>query len=99
MLSRVGSGISDVELAKALASGDLNALDTCTRAMGPWPTRLPFGCSVIRVWPKMPCRKGGHVLVLARSLSGVNALAVTEEAGPNGTQAPTQQPQLVGSLG
>jgi RNA polymerase sigma-70 factor, ECF subfamily len=28
MLSRVGSGISDVELAKALASGDLNALDT-----------------------------------------------------------------------
>jgi hypothetical protein len=47
----------------------------------------------------VPDSEGGHVLVLARSLSGVNALAVTEEAGPNGTQAPTQQPQLVGSLG
>jgi len=47
----------------------------------------------------VPDSEGGHVLVLARSLSGVNTLAVTEEAGPNGTQAPTQQPQLIGSLG
>ena len=43
--------------------------------------------------------EGGQVLVLARSLAGLNALAVTEEVGPNGTQAPTQQPQLVGSVG
>lgn len=43
--------------------------------------------------------EGGHVLVLARSLSGLKALAVTEEVGPNGTQAPTQQPQLVGAVG
>lgn len=43
--------------------------------------------------------EGGQVLVLARSLSGLKALAVTEEVGPNGTQAPTQQPQLVGSVG
>lgn len=47
----------------------------------------------------VPDSEGGHVLVLARSLAGLKALAVTEEVGPNGTQAPTQQPQLVGSLG
>jgi len=47
----------------------------------------------------VPDSEGGHVLVLARSLSGLNALAVTEEVGPNGTQAPTQQPQLLGSVG
>ena len=46
----------------------------------------------------VPDSGGGQVIVLARSLSGLNALAVTEEVGPNGTQAPTQQPQLVGSV-
>ena len=47
----------------------------------------------------IPDSEGGHVLVLARSISGLKALAVTEEVGPNGTQAPTQQPQLISSVG
>src|SRR5258708_5590815 len=47
----------------------------------------------------VPDSEGGHVLVLARDLTGLKALAVTEEAVPNGTQAPTHEPQLVGSGG
>jgi anti-sigma-K factor RskA len=46
-----------------------------------------------------PDPEGSHVVVLARSLKGLSALAVTAEAGPNGTTAPSQQPQLLGSLG
>jgi anti-sigma-K factor RskA len=46
-----------------------------------------------------PDSGGGHVVVLARSLSGLKALAVTEEVGPMGSQAPTQQPQLAGAVG
>lgn len=46
-----------------------------------------------------PDSEGGHVAVLARTLHGLKALAVTEEAGPSGTSAPTQQPQLVGGVG
>lgn len=42
---------------------------------------------------------GSHVVVLARDLRGLSALAVTVEAGPNGASAPTQQPQLIGNLG
>jgi anti-sigma-K factor RskA len=42
---------------------------------------------------------GGHVAVVARTLAGFKALAVTEEAAPSGAPAPTQQPQLVGSVG
>jgi hypothetical protein len=39
------------------------------------------------------------VVVLARGLSGLKALAVTEEIGPTGSQAPTPQPQLAGAVG
>ncbi len=42
---------------------------------------------------------GSHVVVLAQSLQGLKALAVTAEAGPNGTAAPTQQPELIGTIG
>jgi len=42
---------------------------------------------------------GSHVVVLARSLTGLTALAVTAEVGPNGTAAPSQQPELVGTVG
>jgi anti-sigma-K factor RskA len=42
---------------------------------------------------------GSHVVVLARNLQGLTALAVTAEAGPNGTSAPSQQPQLAGKVG
>jgi anti-sigma-K factor RskA len=46
----------------------------------------------------MPDQGGGHVVVLARNLQGVSALAVTVEAGPDGAPAPTQQPELVGNV-
>lgn len=46
-----------------------------------------------------PDPEGSHVAVLARTLTGLKALAVTEEAAPRGASAPTQQPQLVGGVG
>lgn len=46
-----------------------------------------------------PDLQGSHVVVLARSLAGLKALAVTLENAPDGGPAPTQQPELVGSLG
>jgi anti-sigma-K factor RskA len=42
---------------------------------------------------------GSHVVVLARNLQGLTALAVTAEVGPNGTAAPSEQPQLIGKVG
>jgi anti-sigma-K factor RskA len=42
---------------------------------------------------------GSHVVVLARNLQGLSALAVTAEAGPDGTSAPSEQPQLIGKVG
>jgi len=42
---------------------------------------------------------GSHVAVLARNLQGLTALAVTAEVGPNGTSAPSEQPQLIGKVG
>ena len=45
-----------------------------------------------------PDTEGGHVTVLARTLNGVKTLAVTQEAAPGGAAAPTQQPQLAGSV-
>ncbi|HEX6347898.1 MAG TPA: anti-sigma factor [Candidatus Dormibacteraeota bacterium] len=46
----------------------------------------------------VPGADGSQVVVLGRGLAGVKTLAVTEEAGPAGVTAPTQQPQLVGSV-
>ncbi len=46
-----------------------------------------------------PDSQGSHVVVLARNLAGLKALAVTVEKAPDGAKAPTQQPELVGSLG
>jgi anti-sigma-K factor RskA len=45
-----------------------------------------------------PDQRGGQVVVLGHDLAGYKALAVTEEAAPNGATAPTQQPQLTGTL-
>ncbi len=42
---------------------------------------------------------GSHVVVLARNLHGLTALAITAEVGPNGTSAPSEQPQLIGKVG
>jgi anti-sigma-K factor RskA len=46
-----------------------------------------------------PDPRGAQVVVLGHGLNGYKALAVTNEAAPNGAQAPTQQPQLTGALG
>src|SRR5207245_11512150 len=46
-----------------------------------------------------PDPSGSHVVVLARNLQGLTALAVTAEAGPNGTSAPSPPPELVGKAG
>ncbi|HKC20097.1 MAG TPA: anti-sigma factor [Candidatus Dormibacteraeota bacterium] len=46
-----------------------------------------------------PDPEGGHVAVIARTLGGIKVLAVTEEAAPAGASAPTQQPQLAGTVG
>jgi anti-sigma-K factor RskA len=46
----------------------------------------------------VPDSNGGKVVLVSRSLGGYNVMAVTSEAGPDGTNAPTQQPQLYGNL-
>jgi anti-sigma-K factor RskA len=45
-----------------------------------------------------PDPDGTKVLLLGRSLDGLTTLAVTDEAGPDGSPAPTSQPQLLGKL-
>jgi anti-sigma-K factor RskA len=47
----------------------------------------------------VPDANGGKVVLVSRPLSGYSLMAVTNEAGPQGTQAPTQQPQLYGRVG
>lgn len=46
----------------------------------------------------MPDASGAHTVLLSRSVEGLKALAVTEENGPDGAAAPTQQPQLIGNI-
>lgn len=46
----------------------------------------------------MPESGGSRSVVLTADLSGVTTLAVTEEAGPNGAQAPTQEPLIKGRI-
>lgn len=45
-----------------------------------------------------PDSSGGHVTVLARDLAGLKAMAVTQENAPDGAPAPTQQPEISGSV-
>lgn len=45
-----------------------------------------------------PDLRGAKVVVLGHDLAGYKALAVTEEAAPNGVRAPTQAPQLTGAV-
>ena len=58
------------------------------------PQGQPVGAGVFK-----PDPGGSHVLLLARNLRGLSAVAVTVEAGPNGAAAPSQQPELVGNVG
>jgi len=46
----------------------------------------------------VPDSNGGKMVLVNRSLAGYSVMAVTNEAGPDGAQAPTQQPQLYGSI-
>ncbi|MDQ6636618.1 MAG: anti-sigma factor [Candidatus Dormibacteraeota bacterium] len=45
-----------------------------------------------------PDQRGTYTLVVNRDVRGVRKVAVTVEDGPDGTSAPTQTPQLTGSI-
>ncbi|MDQ6900598.1 MAG: anti-sigma factor [Candidatus Dormibacteraeota bacterium] len=45
-----------------------------------------------------PDQRGTYTLVVNRDVRGVRKVAVTVEAGPDGTSAPTQTSQLAGSI-
>jgi len=47
----------------------------------------------------VPDSNGGKVVLVNRSLAGYAVMAVTNEPGPDGSAAPTQQPQLYGNVG
>lgn len=46
----------------------------------------------------VPDSAGSKIVLVNRSLGGYTQMAITNEQGPDGTQAPTQQPQLSGKL-
>lgn len=46
----------------------------------------------------VPDSNGAKVVLVNRSLAGYSTMAVTNEPGPDGSAAPTQQPQLYGSV-
>jgi len=46
----------------------------------------------------VPDKNGSKFVLVGRSLAGYAQMAVTTEVGPDGTLAPTQQPELYGSL-
>ena len=46
----------------------------------------------------VPDSNGAKVVLVNQSLGGYSVMAVTNEAGPDGSQAPTQQPQLYGNV-
>lgn len=46
----------------------------------------------------VPDADGAKVVVVDRSLAGYAVMAVTEEPGPDGSAAPSQQPQLYGDV-
>lgn len=46
----------------------------------------------------VPDSNGAKMVVVGKPLAGYVTMAVTTEVGPDGVQAPTQQPQLYGSV-
>jgi|SRR5467141_1351121 len=46
----------------------------------------------------VPDSNGAKVVLVNQSLGGYTVMAVTNETGPDGSQAPTQQPQLYGNV-
>ncbi len=47
----------------------------------------------------MPDSNGSKGVLVNMPLKGYSQMAVTAEDGPDGSAAPTQQPQLYGALG
>jgi len=46
----------------------------------------------------VPDTNGSKVVLVSRALQGYAQMAITDEAGPDGSQAPTQAPQLYGGV-
>lgn len=59
---------------------------------------IPAGGSPVPAAVFVPDTNGSKVVLVSRSLAGYAVMAVTNEAGPDGAQAPTQQPQLFGNV-
>lgn len=59
---------------------------------------IPAGGSPVPAGVFVPDGNGAKVVLISRSVAGYSQVAVTNEAGPDGTSAPTQQPQLYGSV-
>ena len=59
---------------------------------------IPASGSPVPAAVFVPDANGAKVVLVNRSLSGYAVMAVTNEAGPDGVAAPTQQPQLYGNV-
>jgi len=59
---------------------------------------IPKGGNPESVAVFVPDSNGGKVVLVNRSLAGYAVMAVTNEPGPDGSAAPTQQPQLYGNV-
>ncbi len=59
---------------------------------------IPKGGSPEAVAVFVPDSNGGKVVLVNRSLARYAVMAVTNEPGPDGSPAPTQQPQLYGNV-
>jgi anti-sigma-K factor RskA len=59
---------------------------------------IPSGGSPQSAAVFVPDSNGSRVVVVNHSLEGYSVMAVTNEPGPDGSAAPTQQPQLYGNV-
>jgi anti-sigma factor RsiW len=59
---------------------------------------IPAGGSPVPAAVFVPDVNGAKVVLVETSLAGYGVMAVTNEPGPEGSQAPTQQPQLYGNV-
>jgi anti-sigma-K factor RskA len=82
-----GVALADFRGMPALASGRVYEL---------W--LLPAHGDPVPAAVFVPDNNGERVVVVSRSLEGYTVMAVTEEPGPDGSAAPSQQPQLYGDV-
>ena len=59
---------------------------------------IPSKGSPVAAGVFVPDANGSRVVLVNQSLAGYSVMAVTNEVGPDGAAAPTQQPQLYGTL-